>query len=131
MSESTHELPAIKLALGSRPEVRLFRNNVGSFVIGDPPRRVHTGLYPGSGDLIGWNRYQIQPADVGATVAVFLSVEVKTPTSRTAKDRLEKQRNWARQIQQAGGIAFFASTTESAIEQIEAWRPAPGIYTGI
>lgn len=80
-----------------------------------PGRWVHYGLAVGSADLIGWYPLVIKPEHVGRTVAVFLSVETKRPKGRTAKDRLEKQRNWRNAVQAAGGIALFADN-EQALE---------------
>jgi hypothetical protein len=62
------------------------------------------GLFPGSGDLIGWRTITITPDMVGKPIAQFLSIEVKTPTGRVRPD----QRNWLDQINAAGGLAIIA-----------------------
>ena len=102
------------LALGSRADVRLFRNNVGLGFIGTIARRlpagcivlgsarpIKFGLHTGSGDLIGWKTVTITPDMVGKRVAVFLSVETKSATG-TAKP---EQVNWRDHVRAAGGIA--------------------------
>jgi len=110
------ELQAIILrAAGSKRHVRLFRNQVGEGYVGkalrDPEgvflsdaRHVRMGLFPGSGDLIGWRTLMVTPDMVGKLVAQFLSIEVKTPTGKIRPD----QRNWADQINSAGGLAIIA-----------------------
>jgi hypothetical protein len=93
----------------------VFRNQVGEGYVGkalrDPEgvflmdaRHVRMGLFPGSGDLIGWRTLTVTPDMVGKPIAQFLSIEVKTPTGRVRPD----QRNWADQITAAGGLAIIA-----------------------
>ena len=113
------ELQALILrAAGSKRHVRLFRNQVGEGYVGkalrDPEgvflsdaRHVRMGLFPGSGDLIGWRTVTITPDMVGRCIAQFLSIEVKTPTGKLRPD----QRNWADQISAAGGLAIIARST--------------------
>jgi hypothetical protein len=117
----------IQLALGSRPDVRVFRNNVGTAFQGEAIsskdrvlilkdfRMIRFGLCPGSADLIGWRSIVITPEMVGHRVAVFASIENKTPFGR-ARD---EQHNWCDQVQAAGGIAGFARSVEQATNIIE------------
>lgn len=98
---------AIHRKLGSRPDVRLFRNHVGK--VRDERGRWHAfGLAPGSADLIGWHSVTVTPDMVGQQVAVFLSVEVKTATGRVRED----QEAWARIVKHHGGKAIIARSTE-------------------
>lgn len=85
---------AIRLAVGSLPDVRLFRNNVGTL---EDSRGVPVkfGLAPGSADLIG----------IVAPHGRFLSIECKKPKHRTNKRRAELQSNWARMVEAFGGVA--------------------------
>ena len=93
----------------SRGPVRLYRNNCG--VLQD--RRgvpVRYGLQPGSSDLIGWTSRTITPEMVGTQVAIFTSIEVKTPTGRVKPE----QQQWLDAVQAAGGIAGVARSVEDA-----------------
>jgi hypothetical protein len=62
------------------------------------------GLFPGSGDLIGWRTVTVTTDMVGKPVAQFLSIEVKTPTGRIRPD----QTNWLEQVNLHGGHAIIA-----------------------
>jgi len=90
---------------------RLFRNNTGTLKDANG-RPVSFGLCKGSADLIGWTSRTITPEMVGQQVAVFTSIEVKTPTGRI---RPEQQR-WLNAVQAAGGIAGVARSIEEAMD---------------
>ena len=110
MTESTIQ-NKIRLALGSRSDVRLFRNHVG--VVKDQRGQVHSfGLRKGSADLIGWVRI--------SHIAVFLSIEVKTATGRIR----EEQQQWMKNVNESGGIAFVARSEEEALEQLNEYIAA-------
>jgi hypothetical protein len=98
----------IRLAL-SRGPVRLYRNNTGT-LRDQHGRPVTFGLAVGSADLIGWRTVTVTPEMVGTQVAVFLSIEVKTPTGRLRPE----QRQWLEAVQAAGGIAGVARSVEDA-----------------
>lgn len=70
------------------------------------------GLTAGSGDLIGWTPVIVTPEMVGKKIAIFTSVEIKEP----GKYPKAHQKNWVQQVQQAGGIAGWASSVEQAEE---------------
>lgn len=123
----------IRLAVGSRPNVTLFRNNTGMGWAGEVIRSynngnkelkncrpLHTGLCTGSSDLIGWTTKVITPDMVGQKVAVFTAVEVKLPNG---KER-EAQLNFVQQVQAAGGIAGFCRSSSQAIALVDS---APGV----
>lgn len=118
---------------------RVFRNNVGSALVvshrsssakqsiiskcielatklGAHASRIKFGLHEGSGDLIGYKQVTITPEMVGRTVAVFLSVEVKTDKGRPSEDQVR----WLDHINQAGGIAIIARSPEGAKEGVDA-----------
>lgn len=99
----------IHRALGGRDDVRLFRNQVGTYKLPDG-RWITSGLAKGSADLIGWQTVEITPDMVGMKLAVFLSVEVK---SGSGKIRPE-QENWKAQVEKAGGIAAICRTVIEA-----------------
>jgi hypothetical protein len=100
----------IRLAIGTRPEARIFRNQVGSLPDPRTGRLVTFGLARGSADLIGWRSITVTPAMVGTRLAIFTSIEVKTPTGRVRPE----QQAWLETVQQAGGIAIVARSVPDA-----------------
>jgi hypothetical protein len=98
----------IRLAI-SRGDTRVFRNNTGT-LRDQNGRPVQFGLCKGSADLIGWRTVTVTPEMVGTQVAVFLSIEVKTPTGRLRPE----QQQWLDAVQAAGGIAGVARSVEDA-----------------
>ena len=110
MTESQIQAQILR-SLGSRPDVRLFRNNVaqawtgelvtrrpdGSIILAHA-RPLHSGLFVGSADLIGWHHGR------------FLSLEVKSSTGRPTADQI----NWRDQVNLAGGIAGIVRSVEEA-----------------
>ena len=102
----------IRLALGTRPDLRLFRNQVGQLPDPRTGRPVQFGLARGSADLIGWRSVVITPEMVGQRVAVFTSLEIKTPTGRLTP----AQQAWLGAVHNAGGIAGVARSVRDANE---------------
>jgi len=98
----------IRLAC-SRGRVRLWRNNTGR-LRDERGQLVTFGLCPGSADLIGYRSVTITPDMVGATVAVFAAVEVKTPTGRPTPE----QTAFLAHVTAAGGLAGIARSVEDA-----------------
>jgi hypothetical protein len=94
----------IRLAVGSRSDLRLFRNQVGSLPDPRTGRLVTFGLARGSADLIGWRTVTVTPDMVGRRLAVFTSIEVKTPTGRLRPE----QQAWLGVVRSAGGVAGVA-----------------------
>jgi hypothetical protein len=72
---------------------------------------VSFGLAKGSADLIGWTIRTVTQEMVGTQVAVFTSIEVKTPTGRVNPE----QQQWLDAVQTAGGIAGVARSVEDAL----------------
>jgi hypothetical protein len=105
----------IRLALGTHPQTRLFRNQVGSLPDPRTGRLVTFGLARGSADLIGWRTVVVTPEMVGQRIAVFTSLEIKTPTGRLAP----AQRHWLQAVEQAGGIAGVARSVSDALAIVE------------
>jgi hypothetical protein len=101
----------IRLALGTRPDARLFRNQVGSLPDPRTGRLVTFGLARGSADLIGWRTVTITPDMVGQRLAVFTSIEIKTPTGRIRPE----QQAWLSVVQGAGGIAGVVRSVADAV----------------
>lgn len=139
MATEKTTLREVWLALG--PVARLFRINTGrAWVSGAGPARMlpdGTAVVPaarpvalglsfpngdpvvGTPDLIGWTPVVITQDMVGRTLPIWTGVETKA--SRGGRRR-EGQINFVQQVQNAGGIAGFASSPEQALEIIEAWR---------
>ena len=106
MSERTL-LRMILREFGSRPHMRLFRNNVGVAVYPDGSR-VAYGLCPGSSDLIGFQTILITPEMIGQSIARFVSIEVKGPHTRLKAE----QQNFLRVVSKAGGTAIVARSLD-------------------
>ena len=100
----------IRLALGTNPDARIFRNQVGSLPDPRTGRLVTFGLAKGSADLIGWRTVTITQAMVGTRLAVFTSIEVKTPTGRVRPE----QQAWLDVVLRGGGIAGIARSVTDA-----------------
>lgn len=107
--------------VGSRPDVRLFRNTCGfgyqGTVVTESDNSGHTvlrnarpctfGLMPGSADLIGWV--------VKDGRAIFLSLEVKGAKGRPSKE----QTTWLNNVRRMGGIAGIVRSVEEANQIID------------
>lgn len=125
----------IQVALSSIG-ARLFRNNVALGWVGNQVVRVsrptpvtlcpgdvlirnarplHAGLCEGSSDYIGFNPITITSEMVGARVAVFVAVEVKTATGRPS----QAQKNFIEAVKSAGGVAFVARSPEEAVNNLK------------
>ena len=100
----------IRLAVGINPDIRIFRNQVGSLPDPRTGRLVTFGLAKGSADLIGWRTITVTPAMVGTRLAVFTSIEVKVPKGRVRPE----QQAWLAVVQGAGGIAGIARSVDDA-----------------
>ena len=105
----------IRLALGTREDVRLFRNQVGQLPDPRTGRPVQFGLAKGSADLVGWKTVTITPDMVGQEVAVFTSLEIKTPKGRATA----YQQAWMNCVERAGGIAGIARSVEDAVQILD------------
>lgn len=115
MNPETDLQQRIRLALGTHPEARLFRNSVGSLPDPRSGRLVQFGLARGSADLIGWRTLVITPDMVGRRIAVFTSIEVKTTTGRLTP----AQHAWLGVVRGAGGIAGVARSVPDSLQIIE------------
>ena len=106
----------IRLALGTRHDLRLYRNQCGALPDPRTGRLVTFGLARGSADLIGWRTVTVTPDMVGQRIAVFTSIEVKTPTGRLTP----AQQAWLGVVRGAGGIAGVARSVSDALEIVTA-----------
>ena len=101
------------LEVGRRPDVRVFRNNVGVAVYPDGSRVVY-GLAPGSSDLVGWRIVTVTPDMVGQPLAQFLALEVKTATGRLTTP----QKSFLDAVRSAGGIAAVVRSPDDAVAAV-------------
>ncbi len=103
----------------SRRGARLFRNNIGVATYPSGAKVVY-GLHPGSSDLIGWKTVTITPDMVGENIAVFTSIECKSPGWKPqASDKTwPGQKKWLRAVRDAGGIAIVARSVVEAMEDL-------------
>ena len=101
----------IRLGLGMRDDVRLFRNQVGQLPDPRTGRPVQFGLAKGSADLVGWKTVTITPDMVGTTIAQFVSLEVKTPSGKPTA----AQSYWLKAVSKAGGISAIARSLQDAL----------------
>ena len=88
-------------------QTRAFRNHVG--VVEDKRGTWHKfGLQKGSADLIGLTSIRITPEMVGKDVAVFTSIEVKTPTGKLSKE----QKLWGDFMEKINAFHVVARSSE-------------------
>jgi hypothetical protein len=109
--------------ISRRPDVRMFRNNVGTgwtgqviskelgAVVLQNARPLNAGLCVGSSDLIGWKTVTITPDMVGQQVAVFVAAEVKTAAGRLTGE----QQNFLKKVTDAGGLAVVIRSENDTI----------------
>lgn len=111
----------IRLACsGAGSGVRLWRNNTGR-IVGQDGRMVTFGLCPGSADLIGYRSVTITPDMIGQTLAVFVAVEVKSPTGRPTSE----QTAFLEHVRAAGGLAGIARSVKDAEQILQAAAEPP------
>lgn len=111
-NEETAVQQRIRLAVGSLPGFRLWRNNSGKLPDPRTGRWVQFGVAsPGGSDLIGYRTITITPDMVGQQVAVFTAFEIKTATGRATP----AQRHFIDHIRRAGGIAAIVRSTADAL----------------
>ncbi|MDD2863962.1 MAG: VRR-NUC domain-containing protein [Methylococcales bacterium] len=104
----------IRLALGRRANVRMFRNNVGLFKTKDG-RNVQTGLCVGSSDLIGFQSITITPEMVGQKIAVFTAIEVKTEKGKVSP----QQDKFIEMVGRFGGIGTVVRSVDEAMDVLK------------
>lgn len=111
---SANTLTNRRLIQASKEKRILFRNHRGkawqgksryvkdkNTVFIENPRFCEFGLFPGAGDLIGWQQVTITPEMVGQTVAIFVSEEIKSVNDKMSKE----QERWKDIVIKNGGIA--------------------------
>ena len=102
----------IRLALGTKSNLRLFRNETGKLPDPRTGRYIQFGLAKGSSDLIGFKTVKVTPDMVGQEIAQFVSLEIKTETGKLTK----MQHNWLQKVKTSGGIVGVARTVKDALK---------------
>ena len=101
----------IRLALGQRSDLRLFRNETGKLPDPRTGQWVQFGLAKGSSDLIGFKTVKITPEMIGKEIAQFVSLEIKTERGKLSTI----QQNWLQKVKSSGGIVGVARTVKDAL----------------
>jgi hypothetical protein len=114
----------IRLEAGRRG-VALFRNNNGACMDEDG-RMIRYGLANDSpamnktlksSDLIGITPHVVAVADVGSTIGVFTSIEVKRAGwAFRGNNREQAQLAWIQLVKKLGGRAMFATSPEGVFK---------------
>lgn len=105
MSTESAIMREIHAAIGGRPDVRLWRRNVGVATPLGSRRAIRFGL-PGQADLEG----------IVGPEGWHLEIEVKSPTGRLS----EEQRRWGEMTIALGGIWICARSVKEAVEALDA-----------
>ena len=105
----------IRLALGQRSDLRLFRNETGKLPNPRTGKWVRFGLAKGSSDLIGFKTVKITPEMIGQDIAQFVSIEIKTERGKLT----EVQQNWLQKVHDSGGIVGVARSIQDALKIVK------------
>ena len=131
MNQVEHD---VALAIGSRPDCRIFRNTTGEGWQGEVVTRsegrvllrgaryVRFGLAVGSADYVGWRTLLVTPDMVGETIAQFLAAECKDGLGRLSKE----QTAFLAAVSAAGGLAGVVRSAADAVQLVEGRRTVPG-----
>lgn len=120
------------LAVGSQPDVRLFRNNVG--VLRDSRGvPVSFGLLPGSGDHVGlvaphgrflsieWKK----PGYIPPSARKLAAARAHAPGCKCEPCHYNSQCDWRDMVRKFGGVADIVDNVEAALALVaEARKPA-------
>lgn len=102
-------LRRVQLAVGARPDCRVFRNSVGIAVDPRTGQHIRFGLAPGSSDLIGW----VRRSSCGC--ARFFAAECKSDTGRETPE----QAAFGRAVRTAGGLYVLARSEGEVVRAVE------------
>ncbi|MCS6946269.1 MAG: VRR-NUC domain-containing protein [Steroidobacteraceae bacterium] len=105
-------LTDIRLNVSKGP-IRVFRNNVGA-LMDKHGNYITYGLAPGSSDLIGWRTITVTRDMLGAKIAQFLSIEVKSLHGVVTQE----QQAWLDLVERAGGIAIVARSLKDVTDAL-------------
>ena len=116
MKKSEAEVSDDVIIEASKYNLKLFRNNSGSFInprgvpvrfgLGNVSKRFNKLMK--TSDYIGWTPVTITPEMVGKTVAVFTALEIKEDGWKYSGDEREAaQKKFIDLVKSSGGIASF------------------------
>ncbi len=102
-----------RLTLGQHPDLTVWRNQVG---VAEYPGgvRVPYGLTRGASDIIGIRSLRITEAHLGATLGLFVAVEVKTPRGRLTTE----QERFLALVAKRGGIAVCSRSVSDSLSAL-------------
>lgn len=98
--QETNDQNAALLAVGTDPEVMVWRNQTGVFRSMDDPDRLIKVGNPGAPDALGVVAVTITPDMVGKTIGVAIAPEFKTAKGKASAP----QRNWGAAFIRRGGL---------------------------
>lgn len=101
-----------RIMLAAPANVRLFRNQVGTYLLPDG-RTISSGMGKSTSDLVGWRTEVITPEMVGQSIARFVVCEVKRVGYRM-DNRARRQQHFIEVVIAAGGAGVMASSVEEA-----------------
>jgi hypothetical protein len=97
---------------------RAWRNNIAKLQV--KGQWVNFGIpSKGGSDLIGLHTMEIQPKHIGKSVAVFVAIEVKTPTGKPSPEQIR----FIEFAKKSGAIAGIARSPEEATNLITQYEP--------
>lgn len=98
----------IRLALGTTPDLVLWRNNIGHAVMRHGARVTFGVGGPGGADLIGCYRGR------------FIAIEIKTPTGRQSPE----QRQFQQLVERIGGVYVILRSVAEALSWLKTMNEA-------
>lgn len=113
-----HDLEAplvaeLRLALGSRRDMKLFRLNTGKYRAMWDPKVIVTSAPAGTPDLLGcWRRSIEEWSEDWTTVGQFFAIETKARYGRQSTE----QKDWQSAWESVGAIYLLARTVEQVLE---------------
>ena len=129
MTEHKRLINSALKAIGMANKAILFSNSTGRGWMGKAsrqkngdiiirnPRVLIAGLTTGAADLVGWRTIEITEDHVGLKIAQFVSAEAKAGADKLR----EEQEIWAKNVIDAGGLAFEFRSVDEALEKITAF----------
>jgi len=112
----------VRLALGLRQDIFMFRINTGKFLPIDwrpgMPKRVIESAPPGTPDLLGVQQLavsMIEPADPGRLVDRYIGRAFAIETKHGKGQQREVQKRWQEAWEKRGGLYILAYTMDDVI----------------